>query len=446
MNVRANIYGGIFSFVALILVSLAGSTRASATELEDLVGEWTLAVQLPGIPGPPQLATLLIEDTGDGLIGQLSSQLGEQDIEDITLEGEEFKLIFPIEMGGQAMVVTVTATLEGKNKGAGSVVIGEGVMQLEFKSARVGTDEETALKAEVEAAASAGTESQGEPTLSASDAAGFIEEWVLSLETQQGSSDVVFNVIDVDGMAVAKLELPPPLGSQTVNDLAINDAGELVAKFSMNMGDMEFNLSMTTALNDGKLTGKIGDEAGFLTMEFKGITKKESLANAETITDEERSRRRRNRGRGGRGRTELTLGGKTIWIVYGQPKTSGAGYQAMEQHVSEGFVWRMGSDQATKLKTEADLKFGDTTIAAGPYSLWARRIGDGWNLVFNHKADVWGTQHRPEADVAEVPFKWSKTDENVEVLTIELDEDGDGGLLRLAWGDAQGVARFTLAE
>ena len=106
--------------------------------------------------------------------------------------------------------------------------------------------------------------------------------------------------------------------------------------------------------------------------------------------------------------------------------------------------------RATKLLTEADLHFGDVVVKQGNahetypgvYSLWLKKTADGWHLVANEHADIWGTQHRDEADAAEIPLTVAKTDEEQEVFEVELVEEGQGGTLKIAWGDTQWTADF----
>lgn len=150
----------------------------------------------------------------------------------------------------------------------------------------------------------------------------------------------------------------------------------------------------------------------------------------------------------GRGEAKLTLDGKDIKITYGRPSTSGPGYKTIQTAKKDGFIWRMGSNQATKLETAADLKFGDKVIKAGSYSLWAKRVGDGWHLVFNTKPDIWGTMHDANAkfDVAEVPLKNSKVEKEVELVTIELNKAEGGGEFKLTWGKEAGATNFSIAK
>lgn len=146
------------------------------------------------------------------------------------------------------------------------------------------------------------------------------------------------------------------------------------------------------------------------------------------------------------GKTEITLKGKKVTITYGRPSTDGNGYKSMQNGVPAGYVWRMGRNNATKLVTEADLKFGDTVIAAGSYSLWAKRTdSDSWTLLFHPEADVWGFPAPKDGFKYEAPLTSGKPKSEVKWLEIQLKADGDVGTFSLGWGDELGSTTFTLA-
>ncbi|MCH8091987.1 MAG: hypothetical protein IIC57_06540 [Proteobacteria bacterium] len=46
----------------------------------------------------------------------------------------------------------------------------------------------------------------------------------------------------------------------------------------------------------------------------------------------------------------------------------------------------------------------------------------------------------------EIPLAVATTESEIDRFTVELSEEGDGGLLRLAWGRAEWTARFTLGQ
>src|SRR5215510_11819524 len=77
--------------------------------------------------------------------------------------------------------------------------------------------------------------------------------------------------------------------------------------------------------------------------------------------------------------TELTLNGKKISVTYGRPYMKGR--KIMGGLVPFGQVWRTGADEASVLKTEADLMIGSLGIPKGSYEIFTRPSEPGWNLI-----------------------------------------------------------------
>ena len=88
-----------------------------------------------------------------------------------------------------------------------------------------------------------------------------------------------------------------------------------------------------------------------------------------------------------------------ITIDYGRPSLKG---RDMFSQLQDGAFWRLGRNEATVLTTPVDLAFGGTRVAKGAYSLWLKKSGDVFLLVFNAQTGQWGTQHDPAKDVASV--------------------------------------------
>ena len=110
-----------------------------------------------------------------------------------------------------------------------------------------------------------------------------------------------------------------------------------------------------------------------------------------------------------------------------------------------GFVWRFGSNKSTTLTTDADLMFGDATLAKGSYSAWIKHVeGDTWSLIFNSEVGIWGAPGASrENDVLEVPLSYSTGDESVERLTVELGESDGMGNLSVSWGTHRLMGSFS---
>ena len=107
-----------------------------------------------------------------------------------------------------------------------------------------------------------------------------------------------------------------------------------------------------------------------------------------------------------------------------------------------------------KFWTDADLAFGEAKIAAhnhgptypGVYSLWLKREGDAWKLVFNHLADVWGTMHMADHDAGEAPLNFRTLAEPAATTQGLLEASDDGGRLVIRWGSLEWSTPFQLAE
>jgi hypothetical protein len=146
---------------------------------------------------------------------------------------------------------------------------------------------------------------------------------------------------------------------------------------------------------------------------------------------------------GGRGKAELKAGSGSITIDYGRPSLKG---RDMISQLKEGSFWRMGMNQATVLTTPVDLMFGTTKIEKGSYSLWLKKEGDKYMLVFNSQTGQWGTQHDPNKDVHSVTLKQDTLSNPVETFTIDLKEAPKGGDFSLSWGTTKLSAPFQFGS
>ncbi|MBZ5561185.1 MAG: DUF2911 domain-containing protein [Acidobacteriia bacterium] len=147
---------------------------------------------------------------------------------------------------------------------------------------------------------------------------------------------------------------------------------------------------------------------------------------------------------GSRGTSKITVKSAAVSVEYGRPALKGRSVTEMLAKLKPGQVWRLGSNQSTTFTTAIDLKFGDVTIPKGEYSLWARREADNsWKLVFNKQHGQWGTQHDAAQDLAAVPLKESKAGKPAEMVTINLQQQGDGGAIAIQWGDMELTTDFA---
>jgi hypothetical protein len=137
---------------------------------------------------------------------------------------------------------------------------------------------------------------------------------------------------------------------------------------------------------------------------------------------------------GDRGQASLQLDSNKIEVEYGRPALKG---RNPEELLKPGQVWRMGSDAATTLSTQASLKFGDKVIPAGKYVLKAKFVEpQKWLLLIETET---------KSQVAELPFVLEKLDSSVEHLTIALEKKDKGGRLVVKWGLLSLAADFQPA-
>lgn len=147
---------------------------------------------------------------------------------------------------------------------------------------------------------------------------------------------------------------------------------------------------------------------------------------------------------GDRGTASATFGSATVSINYGRPQLKG---RDMLAQATDGMVWRMGMNEATEIKTDADLKFGETVIPKGQYSLFMKKVSaNQWELIFNKKIGEWGTEYSAADDFASVPLTMSTNAQSVETFTVELSAANEtSGTLKAMWGTSVLSTDFTIS-
>lgn len=137
---------------------------------------------------------------------------------------------------------------------------------------------------------------------------------------------------------------------------------------------------------------------------------------------------------------EAVIAGKKISIEYSRPSMKGR--QVFGGIVPYGQVWRTGANEATTLKTEADLQFGNLSVPKGTYTIFSVPEADKWTLVINKQTGQWGTEYQQAQDLGRVPMTVSKTDKPVEMFTIALEPKGNGGTLKMTWENTAASVDF----
>jgi hypothetical protein len=139
--------------------------------------------------------------------------------------------------------------------------------------------------------------------------------------------------------------------------------------------------------------------------------------------------------------TELAIGAKKITVTYGRPSMKGR--KIVGGLVPFGQVWRTGADEATVLKTDADLTIGNLAVPKGSYAIFTLPTQSGWKLIINKVADQFGAFNYDEKqDLGRVDMKIGKTSAPVEQFTITLAKAGSGGVMKLEWENTSASVAF----
>ncbi|HLJ49915.1 MAG TPA: DUF2911 domain-containing protein [Bryobacteraceae bacterium] len=142
-------------------------------------------------------------------------------------------------------------------------------------------------------------------------------------------------------------------------------------------------------------------------------------------------------------KASTTINGKTITIDYSSPSMRGR--KIFGGLVPYGEVWRAGANEATTLKTDADLKLGDLNVPKGSYTLWVLPQADSWMLIVNKQTGQWGTDHDASQDFGKTKMTLSKAPSAIEKFEIKLDKStGNAGKLTMEWENTVATVPFTV--
>jgi hypothetical protein len=144
----------------------------------------------------------------------------------------------------------------------------------------------------------------------------------------------------------------------------------------------------------------------------------------------------------GRGEVQARVAGAEIGVDYGRPVKRGR--DIFGALVPWGEVWRTGANQATHLTTDRDLLIGGQAVPASTYSVFTIPKPEGWTLILNRRTGINGTAYDAAHDLARIPMQVRTLDEPVEVFTVRVDEEGQGGVLKLQWDRTEALVPFTV--
>jgi hypothetical protein len=121
----------------------------------------------------------------------------------------------------------------------------------------------------------------------------------------------------------------------------------------------------------------------------------------------------------------------------------------------DGAVVELTEAPALRLSIDKAVRAGNVVLRPGnqsadfpgAYSMWLKRSGPGWRLVFNNEPDVWGSQRDPKSDIGEVDLTYSQGGEPSRPLGVSLQPTAaDRWRMVLAWGPHEWAADFTAVQ
>jgi hypothetical protein len=141
---------------------------------------------------------------------------------------------------------------------------------------------------------------------------------------------------------------------------------------------------------------------------------------------------------------KTTINGAELKIIYSRPSVRGR--TIFGGIVPWGRIWRTGADAATKISISRTLYFNGKTLPPGSYSIFTLPTENGWTLIFNSDAQIWGTEHNQDHDLLKVPMLTRSLNERIEQFTIGLDPEANkGGVISVSWDKLKASVSFTTA-
>ena len=274
--------------------------------------------------------------------------------------------------------------------------------------------------------------------LGTAEAERFVGSWVLTFNALGQERQLGLTVADVDGFLGATLDSADQPERRALDTIVKLDNG-VDFQFEMPFGDQRLTMHLELVESAGQITGILREANNIFSTQVSG--ERGEL----TVDESKRASRTDSRA--------IFAGDKKVTVTFGNLSVEGEDYAKLA-NVKDGEVFCFVGSRATKLFTDADLAFGDAIVKTanvspnypGVYSLWLKRVGEGWALVVNAQPDIWGTQDQAAFDVAEIPLEATKSVMAQEEFLITLEANGNSGTIALAWGETAWTAEFTLAQ
>lgn len=101
-------------------------------------------------------------------------------------------------------------------------------------------------------------------------------------------------------------------------------------------------------------------------------------------------------------------------------------------------VWRLGANEATEIEFFQNVKFGDTKVKKGRYTLYCIPTKEKWTLILNKDTDSWGSfVYDAKKDVARVDVPVEKQTGITESFSICFEKNNGSFNLNIGWDDVK---------
>ncbi len=131
---------------------------------------------------------------------------------------------------------------------------------------------------------------------------------------------------------------------------------------------------------------------------------------------------------------EQEIGSTMINVSYARPLARGR--KIFGELVPMDSLWRTGASNATSLKCDEEIVFGDQTLAAGKYALFTIPSKTSWTIIVNTDTTLHGSSgYDAKKDVVRFKVPVEKIKNFYETFTIELNDINSKGegFLKIIW-------------
>ena len=136
--------------------------------------------------------------------------------------------------------------------------------------------------------------------------------------------------------------------------------------------------------------------------------------------------------------------GESQWarILYSRPQLKGRDYKSL---VPSDKIWRLGANESTELTLYIPMKVGNTSLAAGVYTLYALPAENEITIIINKENHVWGAySYKKDLDVVRVTVPLTKTDKSIEAFSMVFGKGSSSNVdLHMGWEYYRAKISFT---